>query len=72
MIALRKSGGLVEDMAVCCYSPKLKDNQSPFFRQAGMFSGIHQKERVLVVDGCLEETLNGVILEIAAQIYKDE
>lgn len=48
------------------------NNQSPFFRQTGMFPGIHQKERVLVVDGCLEETLNGVIREIAAQIYKDE
>jgi len=37
-----------------------------------MFPGTHQKERVLVVDGCLEETMNGVIREIAAQIYKDE
>lgn len=48
------------------------NNQSPFFRQTEMFPGIYQKERVLVVDGCLEETLNGVIREIAAQIYKDE
>ncbi len=62
----------VSSTAILYLTQVFVNNQSPFFRQTGMFPGIHQKERVLVVDGCLEETLNRVIREIAAQIYKDE
>lgn len=59
-------------MSILYLTQVFVNNQTPFSRQEGIFPGFHKEEGILVVNGCLEKALNGVVREVAAQIYKDK
>lgn len=59
-------------MSILYLTQVFVNNQTPFSGQAGIFPGIYKEDGILVVNGCLEKVLNGVVREVAAQIYKDE